>query len=149
MCDVLFWLAENEYWPNSTLGSCNHWSEVVLHQERKFGTVRSGQDDKKITQKVEEEKLSDHLVTGFKAGWSVTLSDFYSVGISGPWQSARRPREVIYFLKAIWPRPFHLTKYISTYLRLVLSTSLIEHPGDPRETCALSDICSCFKMFHP
>ena len=38
---------------------------------------------------------------GESVRWSVTLSDFHPVGVSGPSWSVRRPWDVIHFLKAV------------------------------------------------
>ena len=39
--------------------------------------------------------------------WSVTLSDFHCVGVSGALQSIRRPRDIIYFPTAAMTNSFH------------------------------------------
>ena len=51
-----------------------------------------------------ETSLVSRLVGWFVLRWSLILSDFHCVGVSGPSQSVRRPRDKIYFLKATHDR---------------------------------------------
>ena len=45
--------------------------------------------------------MRNHLYPSTSVSWSLPLSDFHRVGVSGPLQSADRPRDVMYFPKAI------------------------------------------------